>query len=442
MSDSTFTDEQLTYIHYIATNFKSSIVSFWTNLFLVLHLNVDIELCKKTRRFQYRDRDGNQYSRETIYDCLINNSKVDALKIYIRREYRNMIDIFKDHKLIKKITKYEYDYLFKTTDGYLYISNTNTRKAEMDSYGNVIQLNMKDGVISSEKPIVIKNPSVTEDDKKKGITAIVDKRNPGELYKIFENDSFKRAKANHLNGTIVFYNKCKRCSYDVPHDEVLYDESKAIGKIVIKHNPPSCSKCGNIKRTSPFNETLEIDNKYVIQNYDVDISKIFDHEHKFTVHKLISYQNLDKSKNARIYLVGEDMCVDMSGELNVEYELTCDCGRIERRKEVISETNNPFDILKHVNEDFMKNEQQSIRNHRSGICPLTSKPFDILINETTNYERNNDWETFYWKHHFHYCNQCKFVFKDESEYIQDYCMKPSKRTAYTKVNHDGKMKIE
>lgn len=442
MSNSIFTDEQLTYIHYIAANFKGSLIAFWTNLFVVLHLDVDIERCKECMRFQCRDREGNQYSRKTIQDCLINGSKVEAFKSYIRREYRHIIDAFKDHELIKKITKYEYKYLFKTTDGYLYISNTNTRNAEMDSYGNVTQLNMKDGVISTETPIVIQNPSITENDKKKGITAIVDRRNRGEIHKMFENSSFKRVQTNPLNGTVVFYNKCKRCSYDIPNDEVLYNESKVTGKIVIKHNAPSCSKCGNIKRVNPFNKTFEIDNKQAVRSYDVDISKIIEHEHAYIVHKLISYYNLDESKNAHVDLIGEDICINITGKLNVEYELVCDCGRIERRKEIVNETNNPFDILRYINDDFMKNEHQSMRNHRSGICPLTSKPFNVLICEITDYERDNDWETFYWKHHFHYCNQCKFVFKDESEYIQDYCMKPSKRITYTEVNHDGKMKIE
>ena len=87
-----------------------------------------------------------------------------------------------------------------------------------------------------------------------------------------------------------------------------------------------------------------------------------------------------------IDLIGENTCINITGELNVKYELVCDCSRIERRKEVVSETNNPFDILKYINDDFMKNEHQSMRNHRSGICPVTSKPFEVLTNERTNYE--------------------------------------------------------
>lgn len=437
-----FNDEQLQIIKFIAGSWKNSLVAFWTNLFEVLRLGADIDRCKQSPRFQYQDKEGNTYSRETILACLINNGRVTTFKSYLTKEYKHIIDVFKDHELIKRLTKFERNYLFQTTNGYLYIANTNVRNAEIDSYGNVIQLNMKDGIISNETPIIIQNPPITENDKKKGVISIVDKRNRGDLHRMFQESSYRRVETDPWNETIIFYNKCKRCSYDITHEEVLYDESAKQGKIIIRTNPPSCSKCGNIKKISPSIKSYEIDNKEIRKRFNVDLARIVSHDHEFNFHKLISYMNKDPMKNKLVCYINETLCVVLSGDLEVEYEIECQtCGRRETRNEIVNETNNPFNVLKEIRE-FHSKANEEIIQHAEGICPRSSKSFNVHVENKRNYERDNDWEIFYWNHHFHYCSECKFIFKDEYEFIQDYCMKPSKRTQYVKINHNGDMKLE
>ena len=126
--------------------------AFMVNLFEVLRLKQDLEQLKQSQRFpseQSWKGVRHVFDRKTIYDYLVNDSKVDKYKDYVQKNQETLIDAFKDSEIIKSLTEYvgtKYR-LFKTTNGYLYICTSNQYVDDLSEYKNVVYFNIKNGKI-------------------------------------------------------------------------------------------------------------------------------------------------------------------------------------------------------------------------------------------------------------------------------------------------------
>ena len=134
----------------------ASAQAFMINLFEVLRLNQDLEKLKTSPRFptESKWREGTHtYVRTSIYDYLVNDSKSEQLESFVKHNQNKIIDAFKDSELVKSITNFAgtVKRLFKTTNGYLYITTSNKHNEEVDQYGNVTYLNIKTGEITNSE---------------------------------------------------------------------------------------------------------------------------------------------------------------------------------------------------------------------------------------------------------------------------------------------------
>ena len=151
---------------------SATVQAFFINLFEVLHQDCDLEKLKTSKRFplesKWKGGETHKYERSSIYDYLINDSRIEQLRTYVNDNQTRIIDAFKDFAPIKSITEYigTPRRIFKTTNGHLYVATNCERIGEVDEFENVLYVNVKTG-----KPVI--GDQIVLSDKKKRIMDMI-----------------------------------------------------------------------------------------------------------------------------------------------------------------------------------------------------------------------------------------------------------------------------